>query len=228
MTTKDLNKIIENTHHNLVDVEASVSTTTNNNGSNDNPNHPRNWSDQRRFDYARKWILEFARVTIWRDNDKACPRFSEHKDLVAKLNSFPEPFLLECVRYKTQTEDIDRWLKLTPEERYQRKKKNNIWHDTGVYMLYGNSYATSDKPGCAQDTGCIPECKYFEDSGRIEDDEVLEWYHKEIGNRIYEQLKHENSVFIQEFIEYLKKQADELPATFITNEYWYIPSIAHL
>jgi hypothetical protein len=156
------------------------------------------------------------------------PKFSERRDLVEKLAKWPEPFLNECVRYKTQIEDIDRWLARTPEERYQMIKKNNIWHDTGVYMLYGNSHATSDKPGCAQDTGCIPECKYYLATGRIEDDEVLSWYRKEIGDRTYEQLKAENSVFMQEFIEYLQKQANELPANFVINDYWYIPSITHL
>ncbi len=58
----------------------------------------------------------------------------------------------------------------------------------------------------------------------MSDEEILDWYRKEIGNRTYEQLRQENSVFIQEYAELLKKQASTLPAnTRITEDYY--PSI---
>ena len=34
-----------------------------------------------------------------------------------------------------------------------------------------------------QFTGCIPECGYYPEEGRIEDEEVLSWYEEESSTR---------------------------------------------
>lgn len=227
MNSKEIDKIIDSTHRAIIDVEASVPAGINGNNNNSNPNHPRNWDNDRFFEYARRWIFEFAQMTEWQDNPKAGPQLKAYPDLYKKLASFPEPFLKECLRYRVTVERIDHWLKLTPEERYQEKKKNNIWHDTNVFMLYGNSYAAPDKPGCASDTGCIPECKYYEPTGSISDGEVLDWYRNEIGNRTYEQLRQENNLFIQEYVDLLRKQASALP-TYAQISADYYPSLDDL
>ena len=56
---------------------------------------------------------------------------------------------------------------------------------------------------------------------------VLSWYYKEIGDRTYEQLKDENSQFIQRYTRALKRQAKALPANTIFTEDYY-PSIENL
>lgn len=57
----------------------------------------------------------------------------------------------------------------TPEERYQSRKKQCYAHDSAV---------EGSKQGCNPLYGCIPECRYYADKGRIEDEEAIEWLDK--------------------------------------------------
>ena len=223
MNNRDLDKLIDVTHKNLIDVEASIPSSNNT----INTNHPSRWTDQQYSDYARKWIYEFAHMISWRDNDKAMPRLTDYPELYAKLAGFPESFLKDCLRYRTTLEQVDGWLKLTPTERYQQKKKEWASRECSVWHKYGNWYnAPPDKTGCAASSEnergvCVPECEYYEPTGSISDEEVLSWYTKEIGDLTYEQLKHDNTLFLQDFITLLKKQASELPANVHGSEDYY-------
>jgi hypothetical protein len=193
-----------------------------------NIGHPTNWDDDQYITFAKRWIQELARMTEWRDNPKADPPFSSEKELVERLATFPEPFLQECVRYRTAIEYIEPWLKLGQEQRYQKAKQEWSEHDCSVDKLYGNTYASPEKPGCSQDDGCIPECRYYAVTGTVQDDEVLTWYRDIIGDRTYEQLKTDNNQFLQDFAKLLKKQASELPTnTPYRRDYFevYYPSI---
>jgi hypothetical protein len=201
---KIIDKIIDSVHKKLVDVEASV---PGNNGNRNDPNHPANWDDNRFPEYAKQWIREFARVVRFRDSDKTGRTYKDNQDLIEKLASlgFEEEFLQYCVRYQTQIEHLDSWLKQTSAQRYQRKKKYWQSHDCSVWKRYGNWYnGPPALVGCAASNNnergvCIPECEYYPDTGSISDEEVLSWYYKEIGDRTYEQLKDENSQFIQRY-----------------------------
>jgi hypothetical protein len=213
MNNKDLTKAIDQTLRNLVDVETSVPTNSNSSG---NLNHPSNWSEQRLIDYALEQVITLARLAEWRDNPKADPPFRGYEDIplsderqreVDWIDGTPNEFLYDCIRYKIQIEEIDPWLKLTPEQRYQERKKDLLWHECSVWTRYGNCYASPDKPGCSQDLGCIEECRYYEPTGSISDEEVLSWYSKEIGNIGYDQLKHENDELLQAVIKEVKRQA---------------------
>ena len=75
-------------------------------------------------------------------------------------------------------------LRMTPEQRYQREKANFLFHDLSCYMkgLLENGY------GCTG-AGCIPECRYYPEYGRIEDDEV-----KEEHNKLVETLRQKNTI----------------------------------
>lgn len=149
---------------------------------------------------AEEQVLKFASLTQWRDNPKASPPFRGYPDLplseerqleVDWIDSTPEEFLQACVRYKTQIEDIDPWVKLTLEQRYQRRKE---------------AEQRCDRSG------------YYEPTGRIEDEEVLDWYRKEIGNRTYEQLKTENDELMQAVIKEVKRQAKSYPNHMISQK----------
>jgi hypothetical protein len=69
---------------------------------------------------------------------------------------------------------MNRALKVPPEKRYQNKKKYSTthpssWCSRGVKTGY-------DGHGCNQFTGCVPESRFYADTGRIEDDEVIAHY----------------------------------------------------
>jgi hypothetical protein len=61
-------------------------------------------------------------------------------------------------------------LRMTPEERYQARKGNCCWHESGWSHRRLDAY---DGQGCNQFTGCIPECRFYPQYGRIEDEEVI-------------------------------------------------------
>jgi hypothetical protein len=77
-------------------------------------------------------------------------------------------------------EEIDYYkkkaLQVPPEKRYQAAKKHptshpSSWTSRGIKTGY-------DGKGCNQFTGCVPECRFYPETGRIEDDEVIAKYEK--------------------------------------------------
>ena len=67
-------------------------------------------------------------------------------------------------------------LREPPEKRYLREKGNWLFHDSSYPMRGLERY---DGEGCNGFTGCISECRYYPDKGRIEDAEVIQ-EHKEL------------------------------------------------
>jgi hypothetical protein len=87
---------------------------------------------------------------------------------------------LECV-YDSITQDeldysLKRKLRIPPEQRYQYNKMNWFFHESSYSMRGFDAY---DGKGCNGFTGCIPECRYYPTTGRIEDEEVIH-EHKEL------------------------------------------------
>jgi hypothetical protein len=91
--------------------------------------------------------------------------------------------------YDTITQEELDWqlrqrLKVSPEERYQDMKKHwyahelSYWHQT----IYDNGKAvdTIKEYGCGRSNQkveggwCVPECRYYPQTGRIEDSEVIQ------------------------------------------------------
>ena len=59
--------------------------------------------------------------------------------------------------------------KMTPEEHmYQAFTKAWYFHESSYYVRGANGY---DGYGCNSSTGCIPECRYYPEEGRIEGEE---------------------------------------------------------
>jgi hypothetical protein len=79
---------------------------------------------------------------------------------------------------------LKRELRPSPEQRYQHEKANFLFHDLGCYMRRLND----TEYGCTG-AGCIPECRFYPETGRIEDEEVIEEH-----NKLIESLRHENSI----------------------------------
>jgi hypothetical protein len=66
---------------------------------------------------------------------------------------------------------LKRELRKTKEQRYLEEKANFLFHDLSCYMR-----GLSDEDHGCTGAGCIPECRFYPDTGVIEDDEVIEKY----------------------------------------------------
>ena len=99
-----------------------------------------------------------------------------------------KPLLDEDYDHSITEEELDFILKrelwLSPEERYQAEKTNFLFHDLSCYMrdLGEEDY------GCTG-AGCIPECRFYPETGRIEDAEVIEDH-----NKFVEKLRKRNDI----------------------------------
>jgi hypothetical protein len=100
---------------------------------------------------------------------------------------------LECVNDSITHDELDYYLKarlrVPPEQRYQRIRKEPWFHDGSWYMR--DQSKGYDGHGCNQFTGCVPECRYYPEYGRIEDEEVIVDHNKWVesyrqGNAIVE------------------------------------------
>src|SRR5215831_15270726 len=78
----------------------------------------------------------------------------------------------------------DKIARPSPEERYKQEKANFLFHDLSCYMR-----GLSDEEYGCDGAGCVPECRFYPATGRIEDEEVIE-KHKELVERH----KQENSI----------------------------------
>jgi len=62
-------------------------------------------------------------------------------------------------------------LEVPPEQRYQNQKEEWFFHESSWYYRGEERY---DGHGC--NGVCVPECRYYPEKGRIEDEEVFNWY----------------------------------------------------
>jgi hypothetical protein len=98
------------------------------------------------------------------------PRFAYYRHVTKKLN-LPHEFVVTSDELNYGMKGM---LRMSPEDRYQSKKANFLFHDLSCYMrkLGEEDY------GCTG-AGCIPECRYYPKYGRIEDEELIEEYRKD-------------------------------------------------
>ena len=91
-------------------------------------------------------------------------------------------------------------LRLAPEERYQLKRGHWYWHDSCWYRRNANGY---DGYGC-NNGKCIPECRFYPEYGRIEDEEEVIEEHKELDD--YKKRRAIENIDIDKkaFFEFLK------------------------
>lgn len=84
---------------------------------------------------------------------------------------YPE-ITLEELEYNMKTQ-----LRETPEERYRARKEHWYFHPSSYWARGLEAY---DGKGCDWTTGCVPECPFYLDTGRIEDEEVIDRFEKAI------------------------------------------------
>lgn len=217
MNGRALDRALADAHRRLVNIESAMDVAK---AAKIDPDDPRYWSEDQIFRHVEEEILEIVQWNHYERN-----KAPQH--LVEKIDACTEYFLQACVRYEQQ-QSIESWLPLTPEQRYQEKKGNSKnpgarasdgstaiwglqavwdWHPCSVYMRYGNSYASPDKPGCTADR-CVPECRFYLDDGRLDDEEIFAMYTDGTitSKEEYAQLKRENNELIRQAIGDFKKQ----------------------
>lgn len=83
---------------------------------------------------------------------------------------------------------LKRNLRMPLEQRYQREKAHWYWHESSWSWRQRDKKETGyDGYGC--NGQCIPECRYYHEYGRIEDEEVIEKHKK-----LVERHRQENSI----------------------------------
>jgi hypothetical protein len=78
-------------------------------------------------------------------------------------------------------------LKVSSEDRYQHRKKHWYSHPPSWYVRV--PHKGYDGQGCNQYTGCIPECRFYPETGRIEDSEVIQKHREYEQGYTYQQLR---------------------------------------
>ena len=122
-------------------------------------------------------IEESTRVTKAETDEERSARFAklrrERNDKWRKLGRRPT--------YEEEIKEItkEEWdyykrknLEVPPEQRYQKQKEHWYFHKSSWYYREEEGY---DGHGC-NDGVCVPECRFYPEKGRIEDEEVLSWY----------------------------------------------------
>jgi hypothetical protein len=103
-------------------------------------------------------------------------RFAKLREVRAKKTNAFGNKTYEDVWDGTTQEEIDYYkrknLEVPPEVRYQTQKKAWHFHKSCWYMRHDNGY---DGYGCINGV-CVPECRFYPEDGRIEDEEVESCY----------------------------------------------------
>jgi hypothetical protein len=102
----------------------------------------------------------------------------ECNESIFKLTSEgPSIMIVNLLEERLSKEEKDYYkekaLKISPEQRYQIKKHHWYFHESSYSM---RGLEACDGQGCNGFTGCIPECRFYPEYGRIEDEEVLKRY----------------------------------------------------
>ena len=113
------------------------------------------------------------------------PRFLCYRHI--RVKKCPDEYRkksLDCVLYAITQDELDyalkRELRKSPEQRYQDKKED--WYLHELYIDGGEECNPMYD-------GCTPKCRFHNETGRIEDDEVREEYKK-----LSESLRQENKI----------------------------------
>jgi hypothetical protein len=116
------------------------------------------------------------------DIESEPPRFADYRAARAKITDTFGNKTCEDVLDSITQDESDYYLKMnlriSPEERYQHKKDAWYFHESSWCMRHNNGY---DGHGC-NNGECVPECRYYPEFGRIEDEEFIH-RHKEIEER---------------------------------------------
>jgi hypothetical protein len=119
---------------------------------------------------------ESTKQTKAETDEEIAARFAELREARAKkTNAFGDK-TYEYVWDNITQEELDYYMKknleVPPEQRYQKQKEHWYFHKSSWYY---RGLERDDGYGCNNGI-CVPECRYYSERGRIEDEEVLSWY----------------------------------------------------
>jgi LPS sulfotransferase NodH len=125
----------------------------------------------------------------------ACYRAARAKKTAPALMMDGNGFTYEDVYDTITQEELDYFLKqrlkISPEERYQHAKKRWYMHESSYLHQTrdentGKAVDIIKEYGCGRyennPRGCVPECRYYNPTGRIEDSEVIQ-KHRELEKK---------------------------------------------
>jgi hypothetical protein len=89
---------------------------------------------------------------------------------------------------------LKRRLRMSPEQRYQAEKREWSFHDLSYFHQTiddtGKCVDVIKEYGCGYNRGgCVPECRFYPEDGRIEDEEVIEEH-----NKLVESARRDNEI----------------------------------
>lgn len=141
------------------------------NGNGDNDGRSNGNANHKRHDYDDH--------DYYLDREMEPPRFANYRLARAKHTLGGTKTYQDVWDSITQDEHdyyLKARLRVSPEQRYQRIRKEPWFHDGSWYMR--DQSKRYDGHGCNQFTGCVPECRYYPEYGRIEDEEVIADHNK--------------------------------------------------
>lgn len=139
------------------------------------PNEDKDTNDflNRLENVENKKCIEKEETDIDNEKHRKCEelRFERIKKLteIMGYNSALEHQYDEITDFELAWE-LECALGVPPEVRYQRRKEYWNHHESSWTQRGINGY---DGQGCNGFTGCVPECRYFAETGTITDDEVI-------------------------------------------------------
>jgi hypothetical protein len=90
--------------------------------------------------------------------------------------------------------ELEKALQVPPEVRYQNRKQHWQWHESSWWMRRNTTtppLTGYDGQGCSYEHGCVPECRYYPETGRIEDSEIIKEHEEE--NKKYKEKREEQN-----------------------------------
>jgi hypothetical protein len=161
-----IDKSIDNLHERIDEIESTAATN-----DNDNNYGPDKYDDEYYLDIGQ----EPPRFAYYRQARAEKWEASNHKpsDYDTSITQDEIDFALK------------RELRKSPKQRYQEEKKDIVLHEL-YYLQHKDGVDHIKEYGCGHPDikefrrGCVPECRFYPEYGRIEDDEVRQTY-KELG-----------------------------------------------
>ena len=89
--------------------------------------------------------------------------FAEHPDTDTLTSEFLDD--TKSIELSEWIYHLFSYLRHTPEQIYQEQKMSLLDHDSSFLIRGLDKY---DGKGCNQFSGCVPECRYYPETGRIE------------------------------------------------------------
>lgn len=138
----NLNKEIDSLHKNVISIEFKRGIKSDSQSNiNSAPNTELTLTEEQKEKALRR-VHDIGNLVSWRDNEFALPQLKNIPHLYKQLEGITEQDLRYCRAYYNQVNRecaLKKWLPLTPAERYQKYKRDNLAHGHGLLDEYAKA-----------------------------------------------------------------------------------------